>query len=80
MHISRLPTYFLSHGGGPWPWMRGDFVRMFDKLEQTLIEMHAELDSVPKAILVISGHWEERGGGRFIWCPARHALRLLRAP
>eukprot|EP01032_Pedospumella_encystans_P036202 gene36202-40953_t len=18
---NRLPTYFISHGGGPWPWM-----------------------------------------------------------
>ena len=17
----RMPTYFISHGGGPWPWM-----------------------------------------------------------
>ena len=17
-----LPTYFISHGGGPWPWMK----------------------------------------------------------
>ena len=19
--MTRLPTYFISHGGGPWPWM-----------------------------------------------------------
>lgn len=19
----RMPTYFISHGGGPWPWMEG---------------------------------------------------------
>lgn len=21
----RLPTYAISHGGGPWPWMKGAF-------------------------------------------------------
>jgi aromatic ring-opening dioxygenase catalytic subunit (LigB family) len=57
----RLPTYFISHGGGPWPYMAGEFRRNFDRLEQSLVEMRAELTNVPKAILVISGHWEERG-------------------
>ncbi|HEX8045066.1 class III extradiol ring-cleavage dioxygenase [Rhizobium sp.] len=57
----RLPTYFVSHGGGPWPYMTDDFRRNFDRLEQSLIEMRAELDNAPKAILVVSGHWEEPG-------------------
>lgn len=57
----RLPTYFLSHGGGPWPYMDGPFRRHFDKLEASLLEMRAELGDRPKAVLVISGHWEERG-------------------
>lgn len=61
MQRSRLPTYFLSHGGGPWPWMAGDFRRMFDKLEQSLVEMRTELHDMPKAVLVVSGHWEENG-------------------
>jgi hypothetical protein len=34
---SKLPTYFLSHGGGPWPYMTGGFRSNFDKLEQSLI-------------------------------------------
>lgn len=57
----RLPTYFLSHGGGPWPYMTGEFRRNFDKLEQSLVEMRAELSDAPKAVLMISGHWEESG-------------------
>ncbi|MBB5575620.1 MULTISPECIES: DODA-type extradiol aromatic ring-opening family dioxygenase [Rhizobium] len=57
----RLPTYFVSHGGGPWPYITDDFRRNFDKLEQSLIEMRAELANAPKAVLVISGHWEEQG-------------------
>ena len=60
-NIQRLPTYFISHGGGPWPYMAGEFRSNFDKLEQSLIGMRAELGGVPRAILMISGHWEERG-------------------
>lgn len=61
MSNSRLPTYFISHGGGPWPYMTGEFRRNFEKLEQSLIEMRAELGNTPRAILMISGHWEEPG-------------------
>ncbi|WFU12275.1 class III extradiol ring-cleavage dioxygenase (plasmid) [Rhizobium sp. CB3090] len=57
----RLPTYFVSHGGGPWPYITDGFRRNFDKLEQSLIGMRAELANAPKAVLVISGHWEEQG-------------------
>ena len=59
MSNHRLPTYFLSHGGGPWPWMEGDFRRNFDKLEHSLVEMRRGLGQRVKAVLVISGHWEE---------------------
>ncbi|RRH92155.1 dioxygenase [Mesorhizobium tamadayense] len=58
---AHLPTYFISHGGGPWPYMTGEFRRNFDRLEQLLIEMRAELGDIPRAVLVISGHWEEKG-------------------
>ena len=58
---TRLPTYFISHGGGPWPYLDGDFRRAFDKLEQSLLDIRAELGDAPHAVLVISGHWEESG-------------------
>ena len=58
----RLPTYFLSHGGGPWPWLQGDFRRQFDRLEESLKDVAAEVGAKPRAVLVISGHWE---GPRF---------------
>lgn len=61
MNNARLPTYFLSHGGGPWPYMTGEFRRNFDKLEQSLVDMRAELRNVPRAVLVVSGHWEKEG-------------------
>lgn len=53
----RLPTYFISHGGGPWPWIP-DMRRSFRVLEDSLARMPSELDQIPKAILMISGHWE----------------------
>jgi aromatic ring-opening dioxygenase catalytic subunit (LigB family) len=58
---TRLPTYFISHGGGPWPWLDGPFRRMFDELEQSLFDIRRELADAPRAVLAISGHWEEDG-------------------
>ncbi len=54
----RLPTYFISHGGGPWPYMP-DMRRQMQVLEASLADMPRQIGSTPKAILVISGHWEE---------------------
>jgi len=54
----RLPTYFISHGGGPWPWLP-QMRRGFVNLEASLKAMVAELPERPKAVLSISGHWED---------------------
>jgi aromatic ring-opening dioxygenase catalytic subunit (LigB family) len=54
----RLPTYFLSHGGGPWPYMEGGMRRRFDQLEASLLALRREWGDAPRAVLVISGHWE----------------------
>ncbi|HYD04905.1 MAG TPA: class III extradiol ring-cleavage dioxygenase [Reyranella sp.] len=59
--MSRLPTYFISHGGGPWPYLDGPFRSMFDQLEKSLVDIRRELNDEPKAVLVITGHWEENG-------------------
>jgi len=59
LHASRMPTYFISHGGGPWAFMEGEFRKAFANLEQWLLEFPRELPSKPKAILMISGHWED---------------------
>lgn len=55
---TRLPTYFISHGGGPWPWLP-DRRQAMHSLEVSLANMPKEIGVVPKAILMISGHWEE---------------------
>jgi aromatic ring-opening dioxygenase catalytic subunit (LigB family) len=59
--ITRLPTYFISHGGGPWPYLDGPFRQMFDQLEQSLFDIRRELGDAPRAVLVVAGHWEENG-------------------
>ena len=60
MTTRTLPTYFISHGGGPWPWMKDLTNGAYDRLEASLAEMPRQIGMTPKAVLVISGHWEER--------------------
>jgi aromatic ring-opening dioxygenase catalytic subunit (LigB family) len=55
-----LPTYFVSHGGGPWPFMKDQYGATYDVLEASLRDMPAQLDQRPKAVLVITAHWEEQ--------------------
>jgi aromatic ring-opening dioxygenase catalytic subunit (LigB family) len=55
----RMPTYFLSHGGGPWPYMDSPVREHFRLLEQSLQDIPRQLPQRPKAVLVVSGHWEE---------------------
>jgi aromatic ring-opening dioxygenase catalytic subunit (LigB family) len=54
----RLPTYFISHGGGPWPWMKNEMGATYDKLEASLADMPRQIGRTPKAILMVSAHWE----------------------
>ena len=58
--MSRLPTYFISHGGGPWPYME-DRRRALHILEESLKDIPRQIGVVPKAVLMISGHWEAEG-------------------
>ena len=58
--MSRFPTYFISHGGGPWPWVP-EWRARFRNLEKSLISIAREQEQTPGAVLVISGHWEEAG-------------------
>ncbi|SDB90580.1 Aromatic ring-opening dioxygenase, catalytic subunit, LigB family [Raineyella antarctica] len=55
----RLPTYFVSHGGGPWPWIKDLMPGDMGKLEKSLQDIPRELGVTPRAILAVSGHWEE---------------------
>lgn len=53
-----FPTYFISHGGGPWVWMP-EMKRIYENLEKSLRKIPREIGATPKAILAVSGHWEE---------------------
>lgn len=57
MQKKTLPTLFLSHGGGPWPYIP-EMKAQFAKTARWLSEWPATLPEKPKAILSISGHWE----------------------
>jgi aromatic ring-opening dioxygenase catalytic subunit (LigB family) len=56
--MPKLPTYFISHGGGPWPWLPEQRKKMH-ALETSLANMPNEIGVKPKAILMVSGHWEQ---------------------
>lgn len=56
---TKMPVYFISHGGGPWPWLQGPYREAYRQLEASLQKLPQELPEKPKAILMISGHWEE---------------------
>jgi aromatic ring-opening dioxygenase catalytic subunit (LigB family) len=58
MITTRLPTYFISHGGGPWPYVPQMRLAARD-LEASLVDIPLQLGITPKAILMISAHWEE---------------------
>ncbi len=56
-HGERLPTYFISHGGGPWPWLMDQSPGVFTKLHDSLTAIPLDIGVTPAAILMISGHW-----------------------
>ena len=58
MSAARLPTYFISHGGGPWPWMKEQMGGVYDRLEASLAHMPADIGRTPRAVLMLSAHWE----------------------
>jgi aromatic ring-opening dioxygenase catalytic subunit (LigB family) len=56
-----LPTIYLPHGGGPcfyMEWTMGP-PHMWERLAAWLRGLDASLPSRPKALVVVSGHWEE---------------------
>jgi aromatic ring-opening dioxygenase catalytic subunit (LigB family) len=57
----RLPVVFLPHGGGPWPFVDIGIGSKAEQAElaQYLRSIAALPKTPPKAVLVISAHWEE---------------------
>ena len=59
MPTPTLPVFFISHGGGPWPWMKEQMTGVYDQLEASLKQMPAQVGTTPQAVLMVSAHWEE---------------------
>lgn len=55
----RQPSLFIPHGGGPCFFMP-DPQGIWSRMEAFLRALPARLPEPPRAILVVSGHWEER--------------------
>ena len=56
---SEFPAYFISHGGGPWPWMTEERDTVYAELTTALSAVIPSLPQKPEAILMLSAHWEE---------------------
>lgn len=55
---TRQPTLFIPHGGGPCFFMEWQPKHTWDSMAEWLRGFPATLPEKPKALLVISGHWE----------------------
>ncbi len=57
----KQPTFFVPHGGGPCFFMNPDGPAdpMWRPMEAYLRDLVAHLPERPRAILLVSGHWEE---------------------
>src|SRR5438046_262252 len=58
---SRMPVVFVPHGGGPWPFIDEPLGERdeLDELAAYLRSIPSVPQTRPRALLVISGHWEE---------------------
>jgi aromatic ring-opening dioxygenase catalytic subunit (LigB family) len=57
----KMPTVYLPHGGGPWPFVDLPFASREEcnALATYLATMPSQLPQRPTALLVVSAHWEE---------------------
>jgi aromatic ring-opening dioxygenase catalytic subunit (LigB family) len=61
MTTTRMPVVYLPHGGGPWPFVELPIFAADEiaGLAGFLKRYPEKLPSTPRALLVISAHWEE---------------------
>jgi len=53
------PTLYIPHGGGPCFFMDWDPADMWDEMGAYLERLPADVGDKPKALLIVSAHWEE---------------------
>lgn len=56
--IDKQPVFFISHGGGPWPWMPEQRDTLYAHLAKSLSNLLDNLPQRPDTILMVSAHWE----------------------
>ena len=56
----KMPTYFISHGGGPWPYMP-QAKQSNAALAASLRNIPEQISRRPAAIVMVSAHWETNG-------------------
>jgi aromatic ring-opening dioxygenase catalytic subunit (LigB family) len=57
----RMPVVFIPHGGGPWPFVDlGLDAQEVEALTHYLQSLRDLPQQPPRALLVVSAHWEER--------------------
>ncbi len=57
--MTRQPTYFIPHGGGPWPFMDAHWGGGYEDLTAFLKSIRPSLPQTPKAILLVTAHWDD---------------------
>ncbi|MBD3728846.1 MAG: dioxygenase [Sphingomonadales bacterium] len=60
MTTNHQPSFYIPHGGGPCFFM-DDPAGTWTGMERFLRDLPSQLPAPPKAILVVSGHWETQG-------------------
>ncbi len=59
MTTARTPTVYIPHGGGPCFFMQWNPADMWNEMGAYLKRLPTDIGDKPRAILVISAHWEE---------------------
>ena len=57
--MSKIPAYYIPHGGGPCFFMDWNPQDTWDALGTWLGSFAAALPEKPRAVLFFSAHWEE---------------------
>ncbi len=58
MSNTRFPSYFIPHGAGPCFFMEWNPLTVWDATKDWLSRLIDDAGARPKALVVISGHWE----------------------
>lgn len=59
----RMPTVFLPHGGGPWPFLKENVFgapNMWQQMDAYMRRLNMIPPRLPRAVLLVSAHWEAK--------------------